>query len=143
MEKGQYALQAMAEREELATMLLNQVRVQREVVHVDGETVMESRQVIEELLIKAGRPEICDSLTTIKALLTTHKQLAAEYLAKNHEVFFKRMMDVIHCGVYVTQRQFLRLLSDLLLDKTDFQVFFIFDKILRYFLNSLCLFSGI
>ncbi len=103
MEKGQIAIQAMARREELAGIVLDE-------------------GVVEKLLILAARPEMSDSMATVKALVTEHEELAARYLEKNHEVVFERMMDVVHCGAYLTQRLFLNFLGKMLLQKSNFKV---------------------
>ena len=68
-------------------------------------------------------------------MLTRHKMLAADFLEANFEKVFANYQKLLHSDNYVTRRQSLKLLGELLLDRHNFSV--------RPFLNSLyCLFRG-
>ncbi|KAL7004475.1 Hym1p [Cystobasidiomycetes sp. EMM_F5] len=64
----------------------------------------------------------CDAMTNFKELLTRHKPLVAEFLDNNYDRFFQNFNLLITSPNYVTQRQSLRLLSELLLDRANFTV---------------------
>jgi len=63
-----------------------------------------------------------DAFTTFKELLTKHKPLVAEFLEKNYEKFFEDYTQLLHSPNYVTKRQSLKLLGELLLDRSNFNV---------------------
>lgn len=63
-----------------------------------------------------------DSFTTLHDLLTTHKKLSSEFLANNYEIFTKSINQLIDSSNYVTKRQSVRLLSDLVLQRQN-QIF--------------------
>lgn len=66
-----------------------------------------------------------DSYTTFHDLLTTHKKLASDFLANNYELFTSNINALIQCDNYVTKRQSVRLLAELVLQKQN-----------QYFLNK-------
>uniref|UniRef100_A0AAV2LFI0 Uncharacterized protein n=1 Tax=Knipowitschia caucasica TaxID=637954 RepID=A0AAV2LFI0_KNICA len=55
-------------------------------------------------------------------LLTRHKVLVAEFLDKNYEEVFTDYEKLLHSENYVTKRQSLKLLGELLLDRHNFTV---------------------
>lgn len=63
-----------------------------------------------------------DAFTTFKDLLTRHKILCAEFLEKNYDKFFGHYSKLLHSENYVTKRQSLKLLGELLLDRHNFTV---------------------
>lgn len=63
-----------------------------------------------------------DAFTTLHDLLTTHKKLVSEFLAKNYDIFNTHINHLIQLDNYVTKRQSVRLLSELVLQKQN-QVF--------------------
>lgn len=63
-----------------------------------------------------------DAFTTFKDALTKHKALVAEFLNEQHERFFGCYAKLLTSGNYVTKRQSLKLLSELLLDRANFKV---------------------
>jgi len=63
-----------------------------------------------------------DAFSTFKDLLTVQKQLAAEFLEKNYEKIFEYYMKLLTSENYVTRRQSLKLLGELLLDRSNFNV---------------------
>ncbi|CAL1598055.1 unnamed protein product [Knipowitschia caucasica] len=63
-----------------------------------------------------------DAFATFKDLLTRHKVLVAEFLDKNYEEVFTDYEKLLHSENYVTKRQSLKLLGELLLDRHNFTV---------------------
>lgn len=63
-----------------------------------------------------------DAFSTLHDLLTSHKKLVSEFLANNSDVFNSQINHLIQLNNYVTKRQSVRLLSDLVLQKQN-QVF--------------------
>eukprot|EP01121_Diplochlamys_sp_Union-15-3_P007874 TRINITY_DN2038_c0_g2_i2.p1 TRINITY_DN2038_c0_g2~~TRINITY_DN2038_c0_g2_i2.p1 ORF type:complete len:189 (+),score=16.54 TRINITY_DN2038_c0_g2_i2:147-713(+) len=63
-----------------------------------------------------------DGFATFKDLLMKHKQLSAEFLEKNYEKVFEEYTKLLHSKNYVTKRQSLKLLGELLLDRANFNV---------------------
>merc|ERR1712111_192663 len=63
-----------------------------------------------------------DAFATFKELLTRHKMLAAEFLETNFDKVFGHYQKLLHSENYVTRRQSLKLLGELLLDRHNFSV---------------------
>ncbi|KAL8702162.1 MAG: hypothetical protein Q9201_004554 [Fulgogasparrea decipioides] len=64
-----------------------------------------------------------DAFTTFRELLTRHKQLIAIYLEKNFDLFFSRYNSIlVQSSSYVTKRQSIKLLGELLLDRANYNV---------------------
>ncbi|KAJ3337066.1 mo25 protein [Gonapodya sp. JEL0774] len=63
-----------------------------------------------------------DAFATFKDLLTKHKQMVAEFLDKNYDQFFTKYTQLLMSNNYVTKRQSLKLLGELLLDRANFSV---------------------
>jgi len=63
-----------------------------------------------------------DAFATFKELLTRHKMLAAEFLEANYDQVFVPYEQLLHSDNYVTRRQSLKLLGELLLDRHNFSV---------------------
>jgi len=63
-----------------------------------------------------------DALSTFKELLTKHKDIIAKFLEENYERFFDEYAKLLNSTNYVTKRQTLKLLGELLLDRTNFSV---------------------
>lgn len=57
-------------------------------------------------------------------LLTRHKMLCAEFLEANYDQVFKHYQQLLNSENYVTRRQSLKLLGELLLDRHNFTVSF-------------------
>jgi calcium binding protein 39 len=64
----------------------------------------------------------CDAFANFKELLTRHKQMVADYLEKNYDRFFTAYTTLVLSSNYVTKRQSLKLLGEILLDRTNFAV---------------------
>jgi len=63
-----------------------------------------------------------DAFATFKELLTRHKMLAADFLEANYDQVFQQYEKLLHSDNYVTRRQSLKLLGELLLDRHNFSV---------------------
>lgn len=63
-----------------------------------------------------------DAFATFKELLTRHKMLSAEFLEANYDQVFVPYEQLLHSDNYVTRRQSLKLLGELLLDRHNFSV---------------------
>ncbi|EIW75607.1 mo25 protein [Coniophora puteana RWD-64-598 SS2] len=64
----------------------------------------------------------CDAFANLKETLTRHKPMVAEYLDKNYDRFFNSFTTLILSTNYVTKRQSLKLLGEILLDRANFSV---------------------
>lgn len=63
-----------------------------------------------------------DAFTTFKDLLTKHKALVAEFLEANYTKVFDKYTGLLNSNNYVTKRQSLKLLGELLLDRSNFNI---------------------
>jgi len=63
-----------------------------------------------------------DAFATFKDLLTKNKPPVAEFLEKNYDKFFTHYTTLLNSSNYVTKRQSLKLLGELLLDRSNFNV---------------------
>ncbi|KAJ1974754.1 conidiophore development protein hyma [Dimargaris verticillata] len=63
-----------------------------------------------------------DAFASFKDVLTRHKPLVAEFLKANYDEFFKHYDQLLHSANYVTKRQSLKLLGELLLDRANYHV---------------------
>ncbi|CAI5442009.1 unnamed protein product [Caenorhabditis angaria] len=61
-----------------------------------------------------------DAFSTFKDLMTKHKKLCSEYLDKNYDAFFEQYEKLTNSPNYVTRRQSLKLLGEMLLDRHNF-----------------------
>jgi len=64
----------------------------------------------------------CDVYTNLKECLTRHKPMVAEFLDKHYDRFFSSFTTLILSNNYVTKRQSLKLLGEILLDRANFNV---------------------
>lgn len=63
-----------------------------------------------------------DAFSTFKELLTKHKMLAAVFLEANYDKVFEPYKRLLNSENYVTRRQALKLLGELLLDRHNFTI---------------------
>jgi len=63
-----------------------------------------------------------DAYSTFKDLLTRHKMLSAEFLEANYDNVFDQYQKLLNSENYVTRRQSLKLLGELLLDRHNYSV---------------------
>ncbi|BGP51053.1 Hym1p [Rhodotorula kratochvilovae] len=64
----------------------------------------------------------CDAQANFRETLTRHKPMVAEYLDENYDRFFSHYSLLVQSSNYVTKRQSLKLLGEILLDRTNFKV---------------------
>ncbi|GAA5868393.1 hypothetical protein JCM8547_002178 [Rhodosporidiobolus lusitaniae] len=64
----------------------------------------------------------CDAQANFRETLTRHKPMVAEYLDENYDHFFSHYSLLVQSSNYVTKRQSLKLLGEILLDRTNFKV---------------------
>ncbi|BGP34765.1 Hym1p [Rhodotorula toruloides] len=64
----------------------------------------------------------CDAQANFRETLTRHKPMVAEYLDENYDQFFSHYSLLVQSSNYVTKRQSLKLLGEILLDRTNFKV---------------------
>ena len=62
------------------------------------------------------------SYYVFQELLTKHKMLAADFLEANFDKVFGHYQKLLHSDNYVTRRQSLKLLGELLLDRHNYSV---------------------
>ncbi|KIX03260.1 uncharacterized protein Z518_06812 [Rhinocladiella mackenziei CBS 650.93] len=75
--------------------------------------------------INRGSFEVsADAFTTFREILTKHKQLVSQYLATNYDLFFKSHYNptLLLSSSYVTKRQSIKLLGELLLDRANYVI---------------------
>lgn len=59
----------------------------------------------------------------LQEIVTRHKSLVTSYLATNFELFFGRFNNIlVHSDSYVTKRQSIKLLGEILLDRANYNV---------------------
>ncbi|VDD96300.1 unnamed protein product [Enterobius vermicularis] len=63
-----------------------------------------------------------DAFSTFKDLITKHRGICAEFLEANYDKFFESYQKLLNSDNYVTRRQSLKLLGELLLDRHNFNV---------------------
>ncbi|KAI1820894.1 Mo25-like protein [Xylaria intraflava] len=64
-----------------------------------------------------------DAFTTFRELLTKHKELVPRYLGVNFELFFDKYNNIlVQSSSYVTKRQSIKLLGEILLDRSNYNV---------------------
>ncbi|KAI9871771.1 MAG: hypothetical protein M1830_002394 [Pleopsidium flavum] len=64
-----------------------------------------------------------DAFTTFREILTKHKQVVPQYLATNFDLFFSRYNSIlVQSPSYVTKRQSIKLLGEILLDRANYTV---------------------
>ena len=63
-----------------------------------------------------------DAYATARDLLTKHRALVAEFLQANYAAFIAQYVRLVRSPNYVTKRQSLKLLGELLLDRSNFAV---------------------
>ncbi|CEJ81303.1 Putative Conidiophore development protein hymA [[Torrubiella] hemipterigena] len=64
-----------------------------------------------------------DAFTTFRELLTRHKDLVPRYLATNFDLFFDKYNNIlVKSNSYVTKRQSIKLLGEILLDRSNYTV---------------------
>merc|ERR1711879_1018815 len=66
---------------------------------------------------------LSDAFSTFRDLMTRHKQMVKEFLETRSTEFFKEYSEImIKSDNYVTKRQSIKLISEVLLDRANFQI---------------------
>jgi len=99
-------IRGWVEREELARIVLN------------SENFYKLYNFIENPSFDVAT----DAFNTYKELLGKHKAITAEFLERNYDQVFTKYTNMLNSPNYVTKRQSLKLLGELLLDKVNFNV---------------------
>ncbi|KIW93924.1 uncharacterized protein Z519_05239 [Cladophialophora bantiana CBS 173.52] len=75
-----------------------------------------------EWINKSSFEVSADAFTTFREILTKHKQLVSQYLTTNYTLFFTQYYNpiLLLSPSYVTKRQSIKLLGELLLDRTHY-----------------------
>jgi len=63
-----------------------------------------------------------DAFASLKDILTKHKALISSFLERSYSQFFERYMRLVTSDNYVTKRQSVKLLGELLLDRSNFAI---------------------
>jgi len=63
-----------------------------------------------------------DAFSTFRSLLTVHKELVSKFLLAKYDPFFEHYNQLLQSSNFVTKRQSLKLLGELLLDRANFDV---------------------
>ncbi|KAJ4460767.1 putative Calcium-binding protein 39 [Paratrimastix pyriformis] len=63
-----------------------------------------------------------DAFATFKDLLTRHKAMVADFLARNYDRVMSSYATLLNSQNYVTRRQSIKLLGELLLDRANFSI---------------------
>ncbi|KAI8449835.1 calcium binding protein 39 [Phakopsora pachyrhizi] len=64
----------------------------------------------------------CDAMSSFKECLTRHKSMVSTYLEDNYDKFFSTYTNLIQSSNYVTKRQSIKLLGEILLDRSNYNV---------------------
>jgi len=98
----------------------------RETIRYEALTkLMLSSEIFNEFFVLVELPKFdiaIDAFSTFKELLTKHKEIIAKFLEDNYDKFFEGYTKLLLSNNYVTKRQSLKLLGELLLDRTNFSV---------------------
>eukprot|EP00003_Mantamonas_plastica_P003993 TRINITY_DN1313_c0_g1_i1.p1 TRINITY_DN1313_c0_g1~~TRINITY_DN1313_c0_g1_i1.p1 ORF type:complete len:346 (-),score=107.98 TRINITY_DN1313_c0_g1_i1:17-946(-) len=90
-----------------------------EILNADNGVVLEK---LFDLVETPNFDVASDAFTTLKDLLTKNKDLCAEFLLENFDRVFSLYRQLLESGNYVTRRQSLKLLGELLLDRKNFDI---------------------
>jgi len=99
-------LRECARHESLTKLVINSPNIWKFFKHVD----------------QANFDVASDAFSSFKELLTKHKPIVAEFLEKNYDQFFEQYTILLNSTNYVTRRQSLKLLGELLLDRANFNI---------------------
>lgn len=75
-----------------------------------------------EFVQKSNFDVASDAFATFKMMLTRHKPMVAEFLETNYDMVITKYNELIQSRNYVTKRQSLKLLGEILLDRVNFKI---------------------
>ncbi|KAJ4306644.1 Hym1p [Collariella sp. IMI 366227] len=92
------------------------------ILYDDGDEPGE-REGFFEWIDKSSFEVSADAFTTFRELITKHKDLVPRYLAVNFDLFFNHYnTTLVQSNSYVTKRQSIKLLGEILLDRANYSV---------------------
>eukprot|EP00835_Amoeboradix_gromovi_P001220 NODE_51_length_27121_cov_0.309452.p6 type:complete len:281 gc:universal NODE_51_length_27121_cov_0.309452:18360-17518(-) len=108
-----------------ADVALNCGMLLRECIRYQGlaSIILENKSLLDQFFQLVELPTFdisSDAFATFKELLTKHP--VDEYLERNYDYFFERYTSLLNSQNYVTKRQSLKLLGELLLDKQNYSI---------------------
>ncbi|KXZ56674.1 hypothetical protein GPECTOR_1g607 [Gonium pectorale] len=80
-----------------------------------------------------------DAFSTFKDLLTRHKSVVAAYLQDHYQEFFQAYLQLLRSNNYVVRRQSLKLLGELLLDRSNVKVMLKFVSDVQHLMTMMVL----
>ncbi|MCJ1435284.1 hypothetical protein MMC27_004656 [Xylographa pallens] len=111
------------------TILFNQSLADQECASIKGVD-MSAMQTGEglfwqffEWINKQSFERAADCFNSFKDILTLHKQVAARYIMANFDLFFSKYHEkLVLSKSYVTKRQSIKLLGEILLDRANYEI---------------------
>jgi calcium binding protein 39 len=145
VERNQEILQLLVKGYEDQEVALNTGSILRECIRHQQlcERVLMTATLFEpffEYVQLATFDVASDAFATFKLLLTKHKQMCAKFLEQNFDRVFAKYNVLLESKNYVTKRQSLKLLGELLLDRSNFKVMMLYissTENLRIMMNLL------
>lgn len=134
---SQQAVDYVRKRPEILTLLvdgykdndiaLNCGSILRECIRSQplAEQIIENDALLDpffEYVQKSTFDVASDAFASFKAIFTRHKAMTSVYLEKNFDKVFAKYNMLLESQNYVTKRQSLKLLGELLLDRSNFKV---------------------
>jgi len=106
---------------------LNSGMMLRECVKMEplAKVIVNDASLFDLFFVYVQKPTFdiaADAFSTFKELLTAHKITCAEFLEKSYDNVFSKYKDLLNSENYVTRRQSLKLLGELLLDRANFTI---------------------
>merc|ERR1712060_863182 len=84
--------------------------------------VVGEKNVIYQVMAYGDRRNfdiMSDAFTSLKLLTTRHKGILSQWLEENYDTFFKKFNDLVSSKNYVSRRQSLKLLGEILLERKN------------------------
>ena len=63
-----------------------------------------------------------DAFATLKELVTRHKQMVSQFLRDEYDLFFQKFNSLMESSNYVTRRQSVKLLGELLSERSNYEI---------------------
>ncbi|KAG5436962.1 hypothetical protein PCANB_001372 [Pneumocystis canis] len=75
------------------------------------------------IYVESGTFDIAsDAFQTFKELIIRHKNISADFLQNNYDNFFQKYTNLLKSSNYVTKRQSIKLLGEILLGRSNFNI---------------------
>jgi calcium binding protein 39 len=93
----------------------------------DANTIVFSHQIylyplLDKYVFVPNFDAASDALTTVREVFTNDKSIASEYLDRDYNSVFQKYNLMLQHDSYVTKRMSLKLLGEILLDRSNFHV---------------------